>query len=312
MTRLTRTTIITAVIAALLAGLGLAFLIRRKKHDNLRGQSRTVETALGTVEYGSIGKGAPILVLHGAGGGFDQGLHMTADLADHGYRLIAPSRFGYLRSSAPKDASPSKQAEAYAALLDKLGVKETVVLAISAGAWSGLHFALRYPARCKALVLLVPATKLPAGVQMYGGLMARLLFRSNLIGGFILRFAAAFPRLAASLLGTPSALLEHISAEEKQRIRQILYDGLPVRDQAKGMRLDLDAAHPQSGFPMRGIISPVLTISAADDGFGTAARAKEIADSVRDGTSLILPSGGHLLVERTDDVVREVVNFLKR
>lgn len=307
MPRISRTTFTAAIIAAALAGLGLAIFVRRGNRIK-RDDSEIVETPAGTVEYATLGKGAPMLVLHGAGGGFDQGLHLTAELAEHGYRLIAPSRFGYLRSRAAKQATPASQAEAYAALLDRLGIKETVVLAISAGAWSALHFALRYPQRCRALVLLVPATDLPAGTKFYGGLLARTLFRSNFFGGLALRLAALCPRMGAALIGTPVAPQ---SAEEKQRVRQILRDGLPARDHAEGMKLDIAAAHARAGFPMRGIIAPVLTISAADDGFRTAARAKEIAGAVRDGRVIIFPTGGHLLVERQADVVREVVAFLK-
>ena len=308
MARISRTTFITAIIAAALAGLGLAIFVRRSNTIK-RDDSETVETPQGTVEYAILGKGAPVLVLHGAGGGFDQGLHMTAPLAEHGYRLIAPSRFGYLRSTAVKEATAASQAEAYAALLDRLGIKETVVLAISAGAWSALHFALRYPQRCRALVLLVPATNLPAGTKFYGWLMARTLFRSNLLGGLALRLAALCPRLGAALVGTPVAPR---SAEEKHRVRQIFRDGLPARAHSEGMKLDIAAAHARAGFPMRGIIAPVLTISAADDGFLTAARAKEIAGAVRDGRVIIFPTGGHLLVERQTDVVREVAAFLEK
>ena len=58
-------------------------------------------TSFAIMEYAQIGTGEPILVVHGAAGGFDQALDMAGPLAEHGYRLIAPSRFGYLRSGMP-------------------------------------------------------------------------------------------------------------------------------------------------------------------------------------------------------------------
>jgi pimeloyl-ACP methyl ester carboxylesterase len=58
-----------------------------------------MQTSVGTLEYSVRGAGEPILAIHGAGGGFDQAIDMTGALVDHEYRLIAPSRFGYLRSS---------------------------------------------------------------------------------------------------------------------------------------------------------------------------------------------------------------------
>jgi len=102
----------------------------------LAGRSETIETSFGTLEYAVMGEGEPVLVVHGAGGGFDQGIDMTGTLAGRGYHLIAPSRFGYLRSTLPGNLSTAMQADAYAQLLDRLRVDKVVVVGISAGAWS--------------------------------------------------------------------------------------------------------------------------------------------------------------------------------
>ncbi len=108
-------------------------------------------------------------MVHGASGGFDQGVELLGALAGRGFRLIAPSRFGYLRSALPADATTAMQADAYVQLLDHLGIKKVAVVGISAGAWSSLQFAIRHPDRCGALVLLVPADYLPAGTSIQGG-----------------------------------------------------------------------------------------------------------------------------------------------
>ncbi len=129
----------------------------------LDGRSQTISTPFGHQEYAEQGKGDPVLVVHGASGGFDQALDMAGPLADHGFRLIAPSQFGYLGSASPADPTTAMQADAYVRLLDHLGVDKAVVVGISAGAWSSLEFAIRHPERCRALVLLVPADYLPEG-----------------------------------------------------------------------------------------------------------------------------------------------------
>ena len=67
-----------------------------------------VETGAGTIEYGEKGSGEPLLMIHGAGGGYDQGLLVGRDVGD--FRVIAPSRFGYLRTPVPDDSSPAAQA----------------------------------------------------------------------------------------------------------------------------------------------------------------------------------------------------------
>ena len=69
--------------------------------------SRIVDTPCGPIEYALIGKGAPVLLVHGAGGGFDQGLEFGRPLAERGFTVIAMSRFGYLRTPLPADASPA-------------------------------------------------------------------------------------------------------------------------------------------------------------------------------------------------------------
>ena len=84
--------------------------------------SRIMSTSRGPIEYTFVGDGFPLLIIHGAGGGFDQlrGFESDGHLSELGFRLIFVSRFGYLRSLLPTDASTRAQADAYAALLDIL------------------------------------------------------------------------------------------------------------------------------------------------------------------------------------------------
>ena len=134
---------------------------------------RVVKTAAGPIEYAEAGHGAPVLMIHGAGGGYDQGLWGFGDgLGEQDYRVIAPSRFGYLATPLPRDGSPAAQAGAHAALLDTLGVGRVAVMGASAGALSAMQFAIRYPQRTAALVLLVPDTWAPPAERSTEELMA--------------------------------------------------------------------------------------------------------------------------------------------
>src|SRR5688500_2417247 len=56
--------------------------------------SNVVSCRFGDLEYAEAGEGAPFLMVHGTGGGFDQGLFFAQRFIDAGYRVIAPSRFG--------------------------------------------------------------------------------------------------------------------------------------------------------------------------------------------------------------------------
>src|SRR5688572_4643781 len=112
-----------------------------------------VSTRWGVVEYAERGSGAPVLVVHGIFQNCLSGLFSVRDLSDR--RFIAPSRFGYLGSSMPLDATPAHQADALAALLDALGIDQIDVIGESAGATSALQLALRHPERLKHLAVLV-------------------------------------------------------------------------------------------------------------------------------------------------------------
>src|SRR6476469_4990976 len=123
--------------------------------------SLIANTDAGLIEYAQKGAGIPLISIHGAGGGFDQGLANAAEFVDVGFRIIAPSRFGYLRTPVPLDASPAAQVDAHAALLSNLNISNAIVLGVSAGARSGVELALRHPNRVTALVLISPGTYSP-------------------------------------------------------------------------------------------------------------------------------------------------------
>jgi pimeloyl-ACP methyl ester carboxylesterase len=301
------------VLSSFAAGLATALLYRhdmKRTRARLDETGRVVRTSFGPVDFAELGHGDPILVLHGTGGGFDQGLDMTAALADHGFRLIAPSRFGYLRTALPNDTSAAAQADMAAELLDTLDVKRAAVLGISAGAWPALHFAIRHADRCRAVVLLVPATDLPTRTRFLGRVLIAL-FASDFLGWASVRLATVIPALRGLMVGTPGRVVARASAKENRRVRSILFDALPATARLAGIKADLDNMSPDCGCELKDVRCPVLAISAEDDSFETASGARELAAAVPDGTAVIYSTGGHALVNRHAEAVREVAAFLK-
>ena len=47
---------------------------RKEKLDSLAAMSQIIQTAKGPIEIATAGDGPPVLMVHGAGGGFDRGL----------------------------------------------------------------------------------------------------------------------------------------------------------------------------------------------------------------------------------------------
>ena len=119
--------------------------------------SAMLATACGHIEYAIGGTGSPVLSIHGTGGGFDQGLFIARGLEERGFQVIAPSRYGYLRTPMPQHPTAVREADMFACLLDSLHLQRVAVIAASAGATPALQFALRYPERVSRLILLVPA-----------------------------------------------------------------------------------------------------------------------------------------------------------
>lgn len=274
--------------------------------------STVMASASGVLEYGVAGSGSPVLVIHGASGGFDQALDMAAPFASAGFRLIAPSRFGYLQSDMPADATIAMQADAYVELLDRLGVEKAAVVGISAGEWSALAFVIRHPERCAALVLVVPAAFLAPGQKNAGGLAARMMFDHDFFAWAGVKAMGIAPGpLARSMLGVDARVVGSASIDEQARVRLILDHLLPISARSRGIQFDLETAARPVEYAFDRIACPVLTVSAEDDSFGTASRARLIADKVQDGRAVVYASGGHPLVGRQSELVRDVSAFLK-
>jgi pimeloyl-ACP methyl ester carboxylesterase len=130
---------------------------KRRRLAALSNGSELVDTDRGVVEVGRRGSGYPVLVLHGAPGGYDQGLLLDGVLGD-GFEVIAPSRSGYLRTPLADNRSFEEQAALLVALLDALDVERPIVVGISCGGPVALQLAAEYPERVAGLVLASSVT----------------------------------------------------------------------------------------------------------------------------------------------------------
>jgi pimeloyl-ACP methyl ester carboxylesterase len=155
--------LIALALAAVVVTYAKFWLWRADVVRELETHSTVVQTARGPVEYAAIGTGYPALFLHGTPGGYDQVYFATKLAIERGQpqllRVIAPSRPGYLRTPLDVGATPEQQADAFRDLLDALHVDKVVVFGGSGGGPSALRFALQYPERCTALVLVSAITK---------------------------------------------------------------------------------------------------------------------------------------------------------
>jgi pimeloyl-ACP methyl ester carboxylesterase len=275
-----------------------------------------VSTRCGPIEYQEAGTGVPVLAIHGSGGGYDQGMAFAGALADRGIRVIGMSRFGYLRTPMPADASAAAQADAHVCLLDALGIRQSAVIGGSAGAPSALQMAIRHPDRVSALVLLVPLTYKPttqadSAPPMPAWVESAMM---RLIGSDFLFWAAIHvfrDQVIKVVLATPPELLKAASPAERARIDAMLDNILPVSARADGLRADSAVGKHLAPAPLASIHMPTLIISARDDRYGTYASAEYTAGQIPGARFIGFDRGGHTWVGHDAEVRSEIAKLLR-
>ncbi|MDX8525944.1 alpha/beta hydrolase [Mesorhizobium sp. MSK_1335] len=294
---------------------GLTFLLYRNELSRLRDAvgrgSLVANLDVGPIEYADSGTGIPLLSIHGAGGGFDLGLAIAADLVGGGFRVIAPSRFGYLRTPVPRDPSPAAQGDAHAALLSRLNVPKAVVVGVSAGARSAVELALRHPDKVAALILIVPALYSPTSpVSINASLTNRFAFRAVNAGGDFAWWATETiaPSILIRFLGVRPALLAAAPQAERERVMSFVRSVEPLSLRFPGIKID--SVPDLRELPLKEITAPTMIISARDDLFNTLPAAELAAAKIPGAKLVVYDTGGHLLVGHAQQVRKAIRVFL--
>ncbi len=311
---------ILAISALALVGAGLAVRTHFERdlawaRERAAQGSKMVATRCGPIEVQEAGAGVPLLVIHGSGGGHDQGMAWARPLLQQGLRVIAVSRFGYLGTPRPADASPEAQADAHVCLLDALGIDRAAVLGMSAGGPSAMQVAIRHPHRVRALVLVVPILWKPGGVADSAPPVsdAKDAWLLRLLGSDFLVWTAlhvARAPLIRHLLATPPAQVAAASPAERARVNDLAERILPVSARAAGLRDDTRLGKSLGPDTLESIDVPTLVVSARDDGFGTYAAAEYTARRIPGAMFIGFDTGGHLLVGRDPQLRSAIVRLL--
>jgi pimeloyl-ACP methyl ester carboxylesterase len=288
--------------------------IRRARQRLASLGSQVIETKCGPVEYVSAGDGYPVLVVHGALGGFDQGLWLAHSFDFSNYRVISVSRFGYLRTPVPPNANLDLQADAYACLLDALEIPKAVVFGISAGSTSSIRFAARHPGRVSALILLSPDA--PGTAQM--PIPPRFIFDSLLRSDFFYWVLVTyFGKSMRSIMGlVPRGYV--LTPEYEGIVKTVMAGDLPVSGRIDGMIFETftiasefnASASASSPYPLDRIETPALFIHAADDPIVIPENVRGVADQMPNVHLFVVPGGGHLLFGHREEVYTVMAEFL--
>ncbi len=275
--------------------------------ERLRSESRLLETEFGLMEYAISGQGKPVLLIHGAGGGFDQGLWLGRICLDGDYQFIAPSKFGYLNSDIPEEYSAKLQAEQYRILLDELGIDKVSVIGVSAGGPSSMQFANDFPERMEKLVLLssVSTPPNPNDKDPFFIKIIQTIQKSDFAYWF---FTKAFKTQILSLVGIPSDDYKTFTSEQKELANELLDVMHPMSLRQKGTIIDgliiQDFKIPDN------ISVPTLIIHSKNDGLVSYNHAEYAHQRINDSKLVLFEQGGHGLISELEDARKQINSFL--
>lgn len=256
---------------------------------------KTAQLSYGDLTYIDEGRGEILLSLHGIYGGFDQAYNNLTDLRSH-YRVLAPSRFGYLGSAVKGTGGPREQAEALVELLDILGIEKVFVFGTSAGGTPAIRFALDYPERCKGLILFssaAPAAQKPT--EKLGLMGPPPIFNHDYVMWLL---SPLFP----TVLGMKS---------------EVIHSMLPISDRRVGANLDVSITNPDmlvnfEDYPIEDLQVPVFVAHAKDD---TTVKYETVEASLHrypDLSTCIVESGGHLMEGQGTFVRDATIAFIEK
>lgn len=282
----------------------------RRAYARITGHSTWVPSPLGDIEFRRKGTGVPVLVIHGSGGGYDQGeLIATAVLGTH-FDWIVPSRFGYLRSTFSQGATFDEQAEAYAYLLNHLGLQKVAVLALSHGGPSALLFAARYPERVSSLTLLScgvatssEANQIEANQK---GNALTTIFKFEVLYWLVRMFLR---KQLMRLMGVSHAVIEKLTTEQRLLVDRVIDGMAPVVPRYAGVVFDNKAVMPDER--VAAIHVPTLIIHATDDMLQLFHNAEYAATHIPGARLISFEKGGHFLLAVEQSAIQaEVRRFI--
>lgn len=271
--------------ALLWLGIG-GFVVDRAGRSSLARRSHVLTTRAGTVEVEVTGSGPEVLLLHGSGGGFDQGTWIAHALGLRDHRVIAISRPGYL--GTPDRGTIGEAVTVCLAALDAMGVERASLIGVSGGGMTASTLVSRHPERVSALVLLsaVSGPVAELGLPLAGyALRSTLQVNAEIVG-------AMRSSRGRALLGE---LVRTLTAPERR---------------LAGLRRD--AAVSRSFVAPIGIETPTLVIHGTADGVVPFSHAERSAAGSTNADLVAVKGGGHLCVMTHDEVGDRVRAFLPR
>lgn len=282
--------------------------VKSDQIEKANAKSIVVETDQGTIEYAISGKGDPVLMIHGAGGGYDQGLLLADRFLPKDCMVIAVSRFGYLNTPLPEEPTTDHQAALYRDLLDKLGINKVHVVAVSDGGPSALKFSIKYPERVKTLTMMCAKSKTPPKLTTVQSIVFGTIFHSDFLFWMITEYVQSD---LLNVLGVSKEVQEKMTAGEIEMAKDFFEIMNPISLRKKGIfdaNIQFKELSPED-YPIWEIKAPTLVIHAEDDTLQPYYYAEYTHEKIPNSTLLSFKEGGHMFFSHHEEISQAIKLF---
>ncbi|HEX6324322.1 MAG TPA: alpha/beta hydrolase [Vicinamibacterales bacterium] len=277
-----------------------------RAYERIRGRSTVIPSPFGDIEFTQGGSGPDVLMIHGSGGGYDQGELLVESLIGDAFHWIAPSRFGYLRSTFHQGATFDDQAHAYAHLLDTLGIDKVAVVTMSHGGPSALLFAALHPERVSSLTLVSAGVAAStAGNQAEANRKGDMLVKIYNHDALYWAATTLFKKQFMGLMGADAEVVAGLTPQQRELATHIIDYMNPASPRSAGAAFDNKAAMPNER--IAAITAPTLIVHAKDDALQLFHNAQFAAATIPDARLLSYEKGGHLVVVIEQAAIRDAV-----
>jgi len=262
------------------------------------GMATVVDTELGPVEYVELGAGSPVLFVHGSPGGWDEGELLSRFLVDAGFRVIAPSRPGYLGTPlTDANATPDGQGRLHLALMDALGIDLFSAACWSGGGPSSYRLAALGGERVQALVAIAAISGSGFDPRFEGHILERR-FGKWIVAE--LRRQATKPLIEATLAEESSfdrrdlkAVVEEVWSDDDKRTF-VLELAEIIASRRPGLLNDLEQFPKIVDLDLPSIVAPVLLVHGTLDADVPPVHRDRAAAALNDVERHDIDGGSHI------------------
>ncbi len=292
-------------LTALTISLGFYSSFSEERLSSLVSNSQIANTAVGPIEYEIVeAQGPTILFLHGTPGGYD------GPKSFPGFRVLAPSRPGYLRTPLDVGESPVEQAHAYAALLDTLDIDSVLAVGVSGGGPSAISFAAMYPEKTTALIAIeavsqpdIDPPSLPAFLGNDFSMWAVLSLMKNVLGSEgIIEFMVPNPVNRALILD---------DAAKVTTVSDMVFSMWPISQRKIGMDNDFKQFSNMM-LPNVDTTVPTLIIHGTEDINVPFAQSEKLLKQIPHAKFHVVEMGDHMMpFSHAEEVAAALADFLE-